>query len=90
MTILEIEDTLFKIKSVICDDKNLHVTLKTGVTISTPLEWYSRLQKASPEQRNDYYISSFGNGIHWPQIDEDLSVEGILSESFKQREKEIQ
>ncbi|MGB0719464.1 MAG: DUF2442 domain-containing protein, partial [Bdellovibrionales bacterium] len=59
------------------------------IEISTPLKWYERLYNATPEQRGDYYISSFGDGIHWPQIDEDLNVQGILAEAFRQREAEI-
>ena len=55
----------------------LVVTLANGRKIATPLEWYPRLQKASAVQRERYEIMPMG--IHWPEIDEDLSVAGILA-----------
>jgi len=57
-------------------DGFLHVTLQDGRIISTPLVWYPRLVEASPEQLANYELGL--TGIHWPDIDEDLSVAGML------------
>jgi hypothetical protein len=54
----------------------LVVTLADGRKIATPLDWYPRLQKASAVQRDHYEIMPMG--IHWPEIDEDLSIAGML------------
>jgi hypothetical protein len=60
----------------VCSDTELTVTLKDGRRISTPLWWYPRLFNATPDQRATYELSPFG--VHWPEIDEDLSVAGML------------
>jgi hypothetical protein len=57
---------------------SLVVALADGRTISVPLAWYPRLSNASPEQRRRWEIAGAGFGIHWPDVDEDLSVEGLL------------
>jgi hypothetical protein len=57
-------------------DGMLRVTLRDGRMIATPLEWYSRLITASPEQREHYELSL--SGVYWPDLDEDLSVAGML------------
>ncbi len=54
----------------------LVVTLMDGRRIATPLEWYPRLQKASAAERADY--ENMALGVHWPAIDEDLSIAGML------------
>ena len=56
----------------------LVVYLTDGRTISTPLVWYPRLLTARPEQRNNWELMGNGEGIHWPDLDEDLSVNGML------------
>jgi hypothetical protein len=56
----------------------LVVDLKDGRQISTPLSWFPRLASATPAQRQKWEISAAGYGIHWPAIDEDLGVEGLL------------
>ena len=56
----------------------LSVTLMDGRIISVPLVWYPRLLNASQEQRDNWQISGGGYGMHWPDIDEDLSTEGLL------------
>ena len=56
----------------------LSVALKDGRTITVPLAWYPRLLDATPRQRAAWKLSGAGFGIHWPEIDEDLSVEGLL------------
>lgn len=56
----------------------LVVSLEDGRTISVPLVWYRRLAEATSEQLHDFEILGDGEGIHWPQLDEDLSVAGLL------------
>jgi hypothetical protein len=52
--------------------------LKDGRVVSTPLSWSWRLSDATPAQRANYEIIGDGEGVHWPDIDEDLSVEGMF------------
>ena len=59
-------------------DDSLSVQLADGRTISVPLAWYPRLLHATPEQRAHCIVAGAGFGIHWPDLDEDLSVEGLL------------
>jgi hypothetical protein len=56
----------------------LSVALRDGRTITVPLAWYPRLQSASKSERKNWRIAGAGYGIHWPDIDEDLSTEGLL------------
>jgi hypothetical protein len=67
-----------RIQSVVVDDDNLTVHLMDGRSISVPLAWYPRLLNASHEERQHYEISGGGYGLHWPDLDEDLSTEGLL------------
>jgi hypothetical protein len=67
-----------RVSGVEVSDEALTVQLKDGRTISVPLMWYPRLYRASPKQRNNWKIAGGGYGIHWPDIDEDLSTEGML------------
>lgn len=60
------------------DEASLIVDLMDGRTISAPLAWYPRLLKATPQQRAHWEKAGAGYGIHWPEIDEDLSTEGLL------------
>lgn len=60
------------------DDASLIVDLMDGRTISVPLAWYPRLLHATAEQRAHWERAGAGYGIHWPEIDEDLSTEGLL------------
>jgi len=68
-----------KIKAVRIDDDTVTVDLADGRTVSTPIAWYPRLLHATPEQRSNFVISGAGFGIHWPDVDEDLSVHGMLA-----------
>jgi len=56
----------------------MSVDLADGRTISVPLEWYPRLHNASLAQRLNWQVCGAGYGIHWPEIDEDLSTAGLL------------
>ncbi len=67
-----------RVKDVRCSDDTLTVDLADGRTLSVPLAWYPRLLHATPEQRADWRLSGGGYGIHWAQIDEDISAEGLL------------
>jgi hypothetical protein len=54
------------------------VHLEDGRSLSVPLEWFPRLRDATPEQRNNWRFIGPGTGIHWSDIDEDISVAGLL------------
>ena len=67
-----------RVKDVRFTEDTLAVDLMDGRTIIVPLVWYPKLLDAAPEQRENWRISSAGYGIHWPEIDEDMSTEGLL------------
>ena len=67
-----------RLKNVSFTGDTLAVDLVDGRTIGVPLVWYPRLLDASPEQRRNWQVSGGGYGIHWPDIDEDLSTAGLL------------
>jgi Protein of unknown function (DUF2442) len=67
-----------RVRSVEIDDELLTVALMDGRTISVPLAWYPRLLNATTSQRLHYEIAGGGYGLHWPDVDEDLSTEGLL------------
>ena len=91
MNISAIEIELPKAEKVRVSEDTLSVDLSDGRTILVPLEWFPRLVNATPEERNNWRLIGRGHGIHWEDIDEDLSVEGLLAgrpsgesqESFK-------
>jgi hypothetical protein len=63
---------------VSCNNEALHVTLADGREISVPLEWYPRLLDATPKDRNNWQLIGGGLGIHWEDLDEDVTVESLL------------
>lgn len=67
-----------RVSAVEITDDILSVALMDGRTISVPLAWYPRLLNATRAQRRNWQIVGGGYGIHWPDIDEDLSTEGLL------------
>ena len=67
-----------RVRDVSVTDDELTVRLMDGRKLSVPVAWYPRLAEATPDQRADWEIAGGGYGIHWPQIDEDLSTEGLL------------
>ncbi len=67
-----------KIINVETSEDELKVELLDGRTVTVPLAWYPRLLHATPEQRANWRIAGGGYGIHWPDVDEDLSSEGLL------------
>lgn len=91
MNILAIEIEIPYALDVYTSEEALTVDLSDGRTISVPLGWYPRLEHADPDERANWRLIGKGRGIHWTDIDEDISVEGLLSgkpsgesqESFK-------
>ncbi len=63
---------------VVTEDK-ITAELSDGRTISVPLSWYPRLVHATPKERNNWEMIGGGQGIHWPDLDEDISIEGLLA-----------
>lgn len=72
--VLEIEDS--RPIEAQCDDSQLHVRLADGRTVSTPIWWYPRLAAASKLDRSK--IELMPMGMHWPEIDEDISIASML------------
>lgn len=67
-----------RVQNVYFSEDTLSVDLMDGRTITVPLVWYPRLLAATPEQRKKWSVCGGGYGIHWSEIDEDLSTEGLL------------
>ena len=67
-----------RVKGVHFGDDSFSVDLVDGRTITVPYAWYPRLLHATPEQRSNWVTAGGGYGIHWPDIDEDLSTQGLL------------
>ena len=67
-----------RVRDVHFTEDTLSVDLIDGRTITVPLAWYPRLLHATAQQRNNWQVCGGGYGIHWPDIDEDLSTEGLL------------
>lgn len=67
-----------RVRDVEITEDALSVALMDGRMISVPLVWYPRLLNASTAQRGNWRIGGGGYGIHWPDVDEDLSTEGLL------------
>lgn len=65
--------------TLVFDAEMMHVYLTDGRVVSVPLLWFPRLREATPEQRARYEIGAGGRGLHWPELDEDLSVAGLLA-----------
>jgi hypothetical protein len=79
MSISVIEIEFPRAEKVKVTEDTLHVDLSDGRTISVPLEWFPRLLHAKPKERNNWRLIGRGHGIHWEDIDEDISVEGLLA-----------
>ncbi|MGI8570276.1 MAG: DUF2442 domain-containing protein [Methylocella sp.] len=70
--------TDLRVREVFAGEDRLTVELMDGRAISVPLAWYPRLAKATAAQLSRWEVKGGGYGIHWPEIDEDLSTEGLL------------
>lgn len=69
---------LARILHVMVTDDTLSVKLEDGRAISVPIDWYPRLAHGTPAERANFQISGAGYGMHWPDLDEDIGVEGLL------------
>ncbi|MFM9099839.1 MAG: DUF2442 domain-containing protein [Cyanobium sp.] len=67
-----------RVTDVPLTEDRLIVDLADGRTVSAPLAWFPRLLRATSQERNHWEIAGAGYGIHWPAVDEDLSVEALL------------
>lgn len=67
-----------RVRDVRVSEDSLMVELMDGRAIHVPLAWYPRLSNATADQRNHWEVCGGGFGIHWPELDEDLSTEGLL------------
>jgi len=68
-----------RVRAVQVGEDELTVALMDGRTITAPLAWYPRLLAGTPAQRAHWELAGAGYGIHWPELDEDLSTEGLLA-----------
>jgi hypothetical protein len=66
-------------KSLGFDDATMSVTFTDGRVLTVPLNWFPALRNATPEQRAHYEIGGGGISLHWPDIDEDLSIAGLMA-----------
>ena len=69
---------LARITNVTVTDDTLSVDLEDGRTISVPIGWYPRLAHGTTHERANFQISGAGYGLHWPDLDEDIGVEGLM------------
>ena len=74
--VTEVRTTLAE--SISVTEDSLIVDLNDGRTVTVPLAWFPRLLSGSDEERKDFRLIGKGEGIHWPQLDEDISVEGLI------------
>ena len=86
MNILATDDTA-KVMDVSVSDTTLKVSLDDGREMSVPLEWFPRLRDASAAQRANWRLIGTGEGMHWPDVDEDISVAGLLRGRMTGRSK---
>lgn len=68
-----------RISRVVVSDENITAYLADGRAISVPLAWSWRLSDATPTQRANWKLIGNGHGVHWPDVDEDISVHGMLN-----------
>ena len=78
MIISQTEIAIPNAQHVSISDEALTVELEDGRTLSAPIGWYPRLAHAKPEERNSWRLIGQGSGIYWDDIDEDISIEGLL------------
>jgi hypothetical protein len=81
MTISTVEISVSNIENVAVTQDTLRVDLSDGRSILAPLAWFPRLFHATAEERNQWRLIGKGHGIHWEELDEDISVEGLLAGS---------
>lgn len=79
MRTLTVEMRAPEARAVMVSEDALSAELSDGRTISVPLDWYPRLAYATPQERGAWELIGDGEGIHWPDLDEDISIEGLLA-----------
>ncbi len=79
MSISTVEIEVPFVQGITITNDTLSVDLSDGRTISVPLAWFPRLVHANPAERKNWRLIGKGEGIHWEDIDEDISVEGLLA-----------
>jgi hypothetical protein len=79
MTTLTVEMEVPYAQDVVVTSESLNVDLSDGRNISVPLAWFPRLVHANQAERNNWRIIGRGDGIHWEDIDEDISIKGLLA-----------
>jgi hypothetical protein len=79
MTFSPVEATYPQALDVVVDKDTLRVDLSDGRTIAVPLAWYPRLAHASATERGNWRLIADGEGLHWPDLDEDISVAALLT-----------
>lgn len=65
--------------AVVCSDDELRVALTDGRWLSVPIVWFPRLAHASSSERANFELLGDGQGIHWPDVDEDISIMGLIA-----------
>jgi hypothetical protein len=91
MNTLAVENRIPEALDVLLTDDTLSVDLSDGRSISVPIAWFPRLFHSTEQERNNWRLIGRGQGIHWEDIDEDISIEGLIAgrpsgesqESFK-------
>jgi len=79
MNTLAISFNIPNVTGVLITDDTLSLELSDGRTVLAPLEWFPRLVHGTIEERNHWRIIGQGEGVHWEELDEDISVEGLLA-----------
>jgi Protein of unknown function (DUF2442) len=78
VTILKAEPRLADVVSVAVTNDELTAEFSDGRRVSVPLSWYPRLFHSTPEERNNWRLIGQGDGVHWPDLDEDISAANII------------
>ncbi|MGD8721621.1 MAG: DUF2442 domain-containing protein [Desulfobacterales bacterium] len=89
MTILAVEMDIPYAENIMVTADTLTVDLSDGRTISVPLVWYPRLMHATPEELKNWRLIGKGQGVHWEDIDEDISIEGLFDWQAVGRESSL-
>ncbi len=79
MSTLKTEIQVTRAQGVTVTEDSLTVDLVDGRTISVPIAWYPRLLHGTQEERTNWHLIGGGTGIHWPDLDEDISIENLLA-----------
>ena len=79
MSFLQVDADALLAQAVSVTEDNIVVDLSDGRTLTVPLAWYPRLLHGTPNERNNWRLIGRGNGIHWPDLDEDISVSGLIA-----------